>query len=98
MAKWNFLKNTINFFYDPSSPLAHNTHTQLLVNKADLEQLVTEAMMLKEFLPKVLTHDYLTSFSKLTQLDQGINLSLGMPATCLDRHHINFLHIDSQVT
>ena len=73
----------------------HITHTQLLVNKADLEQLVTEAMMLKEFLPKVLTHDYLTSFSKLTQLDQG---TLGMSATCLDRHHINFLHIDSQVT
>ena len=51
-----------------------HTHTQLLVNKADLEQLVTETMMLKEFLPKVLAHDYLTSFSKLTQLDQGISI------------------------
>ena len=72
------LKNMINFVR-PSNPSLRlhmsthtHTHTQLLVNKADLEQLVTETMMLKEFLPKVLTHDYLTSFSKLTQLDQGI--------------------------
>ena len=48
-----------------------HTCIQLLVNKADLECLVTEAMMLKEFLPKVLTPEYLTSFSKLTQIDQG---------------------------
>jgi len=48
-----------------------HTRIQLLVNKADLECLVTEAMMLKEFLPKVLTPEYLTSFSKLTQIDQG---------------------------
>jgi len=47
---------------------------QLLVNKADLECLVTEAMMLKEFLPKVLTPEYLTSFSKLTQIDQELQM------------------------
>jgi len=56
---------------DKSCPIHVHTRIQLLVNKADLECLVTEAMMLKEFLPKVLTPEYLTSFSKLTQIDQG---------------------------
>lgn len=56
---------------DKSCPIHVRTRIQLLVNKADLECLVTEAMMLKEFLPKVLTPEYLTSFSKLTQIDQG---------------------------
>ena len=41
------------------------------VSKADVDQLATETMMLKEFLPKLLTPDVLGSFSTLTQREQG---------------------------
>ena len=41
------------------------------VSKADVDQLATETMMLKEFLPKLLTPDVLSSFSTLTQREQG---------------------------
>ena len=41
------------------------------VSKAEVDQLATETMMLKEFLPKLLTQDLLTSISRLTQRDQG---------------------------
>ena len=68
--RWLIIQKVRNCI-DKSCPIHVHTCIQLLVNKADLECLVTEAMMLKEFLPKVLTPEYLTSFSKLTQIDQG---------------------------
>ncbi|CAI8056247.1 Heat shock factor 2-binding protein [Geodia barretti] len=42
------------------------------VSKADVDQLATETMMLKEFLPKLLTPDVLGSFSTLTQREQEV--------------------------
>ena len=41
------------------------------VSKAEVEQLATETMMLKEFLPKLLTPDLLSSVGKLAQKEQG---------------------------
>ena len=46
----------------------------LLVQRSDLEKLSTEAMMLKEFLPKVLNHDYVAMVGKLSNVEQGIPL------------------------
>ena len=43
----------------------------LLVQRSDLEKLSTEAMMLKEFLPKVLNHDYVAMVGKLSHVEQG---------------------------
>ena len=43
----------------------------LLVHRSDLEKLSTEAMMLKEFLPKVLNHDYVAMVGKLSHVEQG---------------------------
>ncbi len=43
----------------------------MVVSKAELDSLVTETMMLKEFLPKVLNPDYLSTFSQLSHVEQG---------------------------
>lgn len=43
----------------------------LLVRRSDLEKLSTEAMMLKEFLPKVLNHEYMAMIGKLSHVEQG---------------------------
>lgn len=43
----------------------------LLVRRSDLEKLSTEAMMLKEFLPKVLNHEYVAMIGKLSHVEQG---------------------------
>ncbi len=43
----------------------------MLVSEAELDSLATETMMLKEFLPKVLNSDYLSSFSQLSQTEHG---------------------------
>lgn len=43
----------------------------VLVSKTELESLATETMMLKEFLPKVLNHDYLSTFSQLSHIEKG---------------------------
>ncbi len=42
-----------------------------MVSKAELDLLATETMMLKEFLPKVLNPDYLSTFSQLSHVEQG---------------------------
>lgn len=56
--------------FDPS--LANNSGgDQVIVSKADLDALATEAMMLKEFLPKVLNAEYLSTFSQLSHIEQG---------------------------
>lgn len=44
----------------------------LLVQRSDLEKLSAEAMMLKEFLPKVLNHDYVAMVGQLSQVEKGI--------------------------
>ena len=46
-------------------------HQTLLVQRSDLEKLSTEAMMLKEFLPKVLNHEYVAMIGKLSHVEQG---------------------------
>lgn len=46
-------------------------HETLLVRRSDLEKLSTEAMMLKEFLPKVLNHQYVAMVGKLSSVEQG---------------------------
>ena len=50
-------------------------HTQqsdmLTVHRGDLDRLATETMMLKEFLPKLLTPDFLGALGKLTQREKG---------------------------
>ena len=46
----------------------------MLVSKTELDTLATETMMLKEFLPKVLNPDYLSSFSQLSHIEQGERL------------------------
>ena len=43
----------------------------LLVQRSDLEKLSAEAMMLKEFLPKVLNHDYVAMIGQLSQVERG---------------------------
>lgn len=43
----------------------------LLVQRSDLEKLSAEAMMLKEFLPKVLNHDYVAMVGQLSQVEKG---------------------------
>lgn len=43
----------------------------VVVRRGELERLVTEVMMLREFLPKVLSQEYLGAFTRLTQLEQG---------------------------
>ena len=43
----------------------------LLVQRPDLEKLSAEAMMLKEFLPKVLNHDYVAMLGQLSQVEKG---------------------------
>ncbi len=43
----------------------------MVVSKAELDSLATETMMLKEFLPKVLNPDYLSTFSQLSHVEQG---------------------------
>ena len=43
----------------------------LLVQRSDLEKLSAEAMMLKEFLPKVLNHDYVAMVGQLSQVENG---------------------------
>ena len=43
----------------------------VLVRRADIEQLATEAMMLKDFLPKVLSPEYLSMPRALTAKEQG---------------------------
>ena len=44
----------------------------MTVSKAEVDKLATETMMLKEFLPKLLTPDVLGSLSTLTQREQGL--------------------------
>ena len=43
----------------------------LLVRRSDLEKLSAEAMMLKEFLPKVLNHDYVAMVGQLSHVEKG---------------------------
>ncbi len=42
-----------------------------MVSEADIDSLATETMMLKEFLPKVLNSDYLSSFTQLSHIQHG---------------------------
>ena len=44
----------------------------MLVRRTDLEQLKGEAMMLKEFLPRLLRKEVLTALPRLTRTEQGI--------------------------
>jgi hypothetical protein len=55
-----------------SSSLSRDT---LLVQRSDLEKLSAEAMMLKEFLPKVLNHDYVAMVGQLSQVENGMTNS-----------------------
>ena len=48
------------------------------VSQTEVDRLATETMMLKEFLPKLLTPDVLGSLSLLTKREQG-NLILLLP-------------------
>ena len=43
----------------------------LLVKRTDLDQLVSEAMMLKEFLPSLLTPEHLSAVGRLTTAEQS---------------------------
>ena len=51
--------------------LWHHPGSTVVVSKAELDLLATETMMLKEFLPKVLNPDYLSTFSQLSHVEQG---------------------------
>ena len=46
----------------------------LLVQRTDLEKLSAEAMMLKEFLPKVLNHDYVAMVRQLSHVEKGTTM------------------------
>ena len=52
--------------------LCFNSQQYVLVRRADLEQLKGEAMMLKEFLPRLLRKEVLTALPRLTKTEQGI--------------------------
>ena len=41
------------------------------MTRSELDQLATETMMLKEFIPKLMTPDLLGSLKQLTQREQG---------------------------
>ena len=59
--------------FDPSLAVTGGGDQEpvVTVSKANLDALATEALMLKEFLPKVLNADYLSTFSQLAHIEQG---------------------------
>ena len=59
------------------NPLSQDT---LLVQRSDLEKLSAEAMMLKEFLPKVLNHDYVAMVGQLSHVEKG---TVNSPDACI---------------
>lgn len=54
------------------APVEEATGKTLQVSRSDMERLVTEAMMLKEFLPRVLSPEYLAAPSRLTHVEQEL--------------------------
>ncbi|XP_077870159.1 heat shock factor 2-binding protein-like [Saccoglossus kowalevskii] len=77
MQEWTQLRDTLK----EDSLLCHRCECQasshlaknrITVSKQDLERLTTETMQLKEFLPKVLSTEYIGAFAKLNAAESEI--------------------------
>jgi hypothetical protein len=55
-----------------SKLLCQQQSTLVTVQRTDLDKLATETMMLKEFLPKILTADFVGAQGRLTQQEQEL--------------------------
>ncbi|XP_064393333.1 heat shock factor 2-binding protein-like isoform X2 [Halichondria panicea] len=67
--EWRQLQQDMSI--TPDQPTVQIGST-VVVSKAELDSLATETMMLKEFLPKVLNPDYLSTFSQLSHVEQEL--------------------------
>eukprot|EP00112_Aurelia_sp_Birch-Aquarium-sp1_P012742 Seg2683.3 transcript_id=Seg2683.3/GoldUCD/mRNA.D3Y31 product="Heat shock factor 2-binding protein" protein_id=Seg2683.3/GoldUCD/D3Y31 len=61
------LKRDAEQWRNMQSKLESGSH--VLVKRTDIERLITEAMQIKEYLPKVLKKDYYTAYARLDKVE-----------------------------